>query len=311
MRYQLNNKQGYVLFIIYACILTPGVPILSKTLALNDIKSSIMAFAMIGYSGAAFIVVGELIRLFYYDRTPPVYTRYLAMPGFYAMTILMAFTLFCFFQALQHLPAAVLSCGITITPLLLYNLRLFYRPRSINTSVVGLTILGFVSVYIVLFGFSLPNFKNNQGLMWGTIWLLGNLFFRCFYQIEREVIAKKTTSWLESVRFAGLHRVASAACFLPFLTRPSTRKAITFDTTALALVVLAVIGGLSWLVGFHVLRALGSYWTAYRHVLKLSVVAIGEVALLGVWLDYDQYIGLVGIAILSTVLYSEIKKDSN
>lgn len=305
--YDSYKRTGLYLFLLQALIITPGVPLVSKFLSLNSISSALMASVMAGYSGILFLLLGEGLQVNKSDREP-IYHRFLKKPSFYYMTVLKAFSFYAYFQAISFLPAALLTMLMILSPLIIFNLRRFYRPKSLDSNVNRFMIVGAPSIYLAIFGLSLPSFGSSSEVVIGLVWGLTALMSSSVYQIEKETAANDTGDWLGSLRFGGLHRVLIAALFIPFVGISSFLEPMyIYNVENLGLVLLAVFGGLGWFIGLHITRLLNAYYASYIQLTKTAIVTAAEGLLLGVWLSGYQYLGAIGTLIVFFVVYREVK----
>lgn len=310
MDYGLNQRNSVMLFFGYALLVQPLVPLISKFLTLNSVSSVLMTAVIAGYSGLIFLIGGETMEAFKGKGREPIYGRFLSRPSFYFMTVLKAVAFFCYFQAISYLPPSLLIVIAAFSPAVIYLMRKFYRPRKIESHVGILTIIGFLSLYIVIFGLRLPDLANPSASLIGVGWAAASFIAGRFYAIEKKEAADRTGDWAGSLRFGGMHRLLVAACLLPWLNLELFIAPLySYSPSNLALIGLALAGGTGWFVGLHVSRLFNAYYTSYSQITKMPVIAILEGLLLGIWLTGYQYLGMIGIICLLAIIYQEISGD--
>lgn len=309
MTYRLGSGGGLILLAVASFVLSPGVPLVTKALTLNNIGPAALGAAMAGISALIFFVVGESMASFSGERDN-VYRRFLTMPDFYWLTLLKAAGFFFYFNALTYLPATILIGVIVLRPSVIYNLRRLYRPKEMRSNITVLMITGIVSLYVATFGFSLPAWGQNVDVWYGLGYALLTLLVTSLYAIEKESAVKKTESWSSSLRFGALHRTLIFLCFAPFLSMEALMLPVTnFMGTGGGLVALGVVASAGWFVGLHTTRLLGAYYASYKQFIKTGMVAVGEALLLGIVLSLPQYIGVVGLLAIFVLICYDVNQQ--
>ena len=199
-----------------------------------------------------------------------------------------------YYYALKFISASVAETLTSLAPIGTYLVMKFVYKENLGKNVWLISILMIMSVYLIIFGFSLPHIEYSKDTVFGFLFILLGILIAAFFKTSQ----KQVDSKIEGPIFVGTYSILAFISILPFLNTDDIFNLANLETKVYALIIISSIReGFVWFLFFYAVRILNPF---HANILQnfsyLFTIGIDYI-IMGVTLQTSSYVGIIMLSL--------------